>query len=90
VGFWGDSVCEEEYIKENGVWKIHKDHVYTTFFGFYDTGWLRNTWPAPKPSDKIPPDRPPTEKYEAYPDVYIPAYHYRHPVTGAEIKVPQP
>jgi len=86
---WGDGVYENEYVKENGVWKIAKDHVYTTFFASYDGGWLNAVGRSPKASEKIPPDRPPSEVYESFPEVYIPPYDYRHPVTGAVIAPPR-
>lgn len=88
IGAWGDGVYENEMVKENGVWKFRKDHVHTTFFASYDKGWATGATPAPKPSDKIPPDGPATSKYEAFPEVYVPPYHYKNPVTGGEMKPP--
>jgi hypothetical protein len=74
-------VYENEFVKEKGVWKIKKDHLYTTFFAPYDTGWAMGARPTPKASDKIPPDLPPSEIYESFPEIYIPTFHYRNPVT---------
>jgi len=79
IGVWGDSVYENALVKEEGVWKIKKDHLYTTFFAPYDTGWETDPRPAPKASDKIPPDRPPSEAYESFPGIYIPPFHYKNP-----------
>ena len=81
VGIWGDSVYENEFVKEEGVWKIKKDHLYTTFFAPYDTGWAMGARPTPKASDKIPPDLSPSEIYESFPEIYIPPFHYKNPVT---------
>ncbi len=81
-GIWGDSVYENEFVKENGAWKIARDHLYTTFFALYDQGWVAGARPAPKASEKIPPDMPPSEIYGSYPEIYIPAFHYKNPVTG--------
>ncbi len=90
TGVWGDSVYENELVKDKGVWKIKKDHLYTTFFASYDTGWAIGARPAPKVSDKLPPDKPPSEIYESFPGIYIPPFHYKNPaadqnaaVTGA-------
>jgi hypothetical protein len=81
TGIWGDSVYENELVKEAGVWKFKKDHLYTTFFAPYDTGWAMGARATPKASDKIPPDRPPSELYESFPEIYIPPFHYRNPAT---------
>jgi hypothetical protein len=88
VGVWGDGIYANEYVKVNGVWRIAKDHVYTTFFSTYDHGWLDGAGGAPKASTKIPPDRPPTELYDSYPGEFVPPFDYKHPVTGADIVVP--
>ena len=81
IGIWGDGVYENELVKEKGVWKIKKDHVYTTFFAPYETGWAMGARPTPKVSDKIPPDKPPSEIYESFPEIHIPPFHYKNPVT---------
>jgi len=89
-GVWGDGVYENEFVKENGVWKFEKDHIYTTFFAEYDTGWLTGRHGTPKVSEKIPPDRPPTEVYDGFPGVYIPPFHYQNPVTGGAAPAVEP
>ncbi|HEV7716120.1 MAG TPA: nuclear transport factor 2 family protein [Steroidobacteraceae bacterium] len=86
IGVWGDGVYENELVKENGVWKFRHDHVYTTFFTPYDPGWSMGARPTPKASPKIPPDRPPTVVYESFPEVNIPAFHYKNVVTGGETR----
>ncbi|HTY51436.1 MAG TPA: nuclear transport factor 2 family protein [Steroidobacteraceae bacterium] len=82
VGIWGDGVYENEYVKVDGVWRIARDHIYTGFFATYDKGWLSAARPAPGISAKIPPDLPPSEHYQTYPEPYIPPFHARNPVTG--------
>jgi hypothetical protein len=79
IGIWGDSVYENELVKEAGIWKFKKDHLYTTFFAPYDMGWAMAPRAAPKVSDKIPPDKPPSETYESFPGIYIPPFHYKNP-----------
>ena len=56
----------------------------------WEGAWQSAPARAPKRSDKIPPDAPPTELYETFPEVYVPPFHFKHPVTGADIVVPPP
>jgi hypothetical protein len=86
AGLWHGGVYENELVNEGGLWKFKRDHLYTTYFAHYDQGWLTGARPAAKPSDRIPPDRPPSEVYEAFPEVYVPPFHYTHPVTGSPIE----
>jgi SnoaL-like domain len=89
-GQWGEGVYENEYVKEGGIWKISKLHFYVTAFVDYDLGFAKSANPAEGPSALFPPDKPPTEIYRSYPGVYIPPFHYPHPVTGKPIEFPQP
>lgn len=90
-GEWGLGVYENEYTNEHGTWKISKLHFYTTAFADYDRMWDKGPIPMTGPSAVLPPDRPPTEVYRSLPGVYIPPFHYVHPVTGQPIVTdPQP
>jgi hypothetical protein len=80
--FLGGGVHENEYVKVDGVWKIDKLHLYTTFLSDLEKGWSHGPLPAPGRSDKLPPDRAPTAIYNAFPVFYVPAFHYNNPVTG--------
>ena len=44
-------------------------HWYVTVIGSYDEGWHKKHYPAPGPLADLPPDRPPTDKYDTFPDV---------------------
>lgn len=82
VGGWGLPLYENEYRKEDGVWKISRLTGPFTMYTNWD-GWgeyaLNNTWP-----DKFdpPPDLPPSTVYLTYPAYYIVPFHYPHPVTA--------
>jgi hypothetical protein len=79
---WGDAIYENEYMKDNGVWKIHKLHSFITFYVEYDQGWAKSGVELPKPFENSKPDGEATVKYGAFPQVFLPPYHYRNPVTG--------
>jgi hypothetical protein len=80
--FIGGGVQENEYVKVDGVWKICKLHLFTTFLADLEKGWAHGALPAPGRSASLPPDRPPTEVYGAFPTFYVPAFHYDNPATG--------
>jgi hypothetical protein len=84
-GQWGDGVYENEYVKENGVWKIRRLHWYARFIAPYEGGWQHASREAVEAYSRgrgVEPDRPPTVAYEPYPGTFVPPPHYANPVTG--------
>lgn len=79
---WGLPLYENEYRKEDGVWKISRLSGPFTMYTSWE-GWgrnaLNNTWP-----DKFEPapDLPPSTVYLTYPAYYIVPFHYPNPVSG--------
>jgi hypothetical protein len=81
----GGGIYENEYVKQNGVWKIQSLHLYTTFIADLEKGWSEGPRPAPGASAALPPDRPPTLRYQSFPIYYMQPFHYPNPVTGAAV-----
>jgi hypothetical protein len=70
------NIAENEYVRRGRKWMIQSMHVYTILETAYDQGWARSALPAPGPSGELPADRSPTVKYEAYPKVFTPPFHF--------------
>ncbi|MEO6186495.1 MAG: nuclear transport factor 2 family protein [Steroidobacteraceae bacterium] len=84
-GQWHEGPYENEYVKENGAWKIARLHWYTTMSSSYDKGWHRLPYPIAGPLRDLPPDRPPSAVYQSFPSFYLAPFHYLHPVTGKPV-----
>jgi hypothetical protein len=85
---WTQSIYENEFVKQGGVWTFKAMHVYPRFIVDAEQGWAKDAQPAPGPSREFPPDRPPTETYEIYPRFHIAPLHFDHPVTGRAPQYP--
>ena len=79
---WGEATYENEYVKEDGKWKIRKLHAFITFYVEFDKGWNKGAVELPKHLEGLEPDKETTVKYGAFPEVFVPPYHYSNPVTG--------
>lgn len=78
----GEGIYENAYVKEDGVWKISSLHFYNTYLVNHQDAWLKPGEPLLGPFPNLPPDRPPSVKYESYPGVFVPPFHYPNPVSG--------
>jgi hypothetical protein len=76
------NVEENEYVRRDGVWKIQIAHHYTILSADYALGWGKSASPPRAVSTTLPPDRPPTVVYEAYPKFFTPPLHFDHPSAG--------
>jgi hypothetical protein len=83
---WGEGPMENEYVKENGVWKIKALHWYESMLVPYDKGWAKGEDESGgvHVSQTLPPDRPPTVEYRTWPGVYLPPFHFTNPVTALQ------
>jgi SnoaL-like protein len=79
---WGVGVYENVFAKQDGIWKIAYLHGYYTMYTNYEDGWAKRATPIFGVYARLPPDRPQSVPYAAYPAAFVPAFHYKNPVTG--------
>jgi hypothetical protein len=79
---WGEGTYENDYVREDDVWKIAKLHMFTTYYVEFDKGWNHGGVPLAPPLPGMEPDRQTTVDYGCFPDIFVPPYHYANPVTG--------
>lgn len=86
---WGEGPYENEYVKQNGVWKISKLHWYQTLLVPFEDGWAKHAdVNATKfVADRLPPDSPPTVTYKSWPKVFVPPFHFKD---KPQVVVPEP
>jgi hypothetical protein len=75
----GCGIWENEYIKENGIWKFKKLFWTDIFCSPIEEGWVKNpftdhTMKTVASSANV--------HFQHYPSGYIFPYHYKNPVTG--------
>jgi hypothetical protein len=61
-------------------------HYYLNMATDFDKGWGKDAQPIETASTTVPPDRPPTEVYQAYPKAHTPPFDFKNPVTGKPIQ----
>jgi hypothetical protein len=92
--FWNEGVYENEYVKEDGIWKFRKMKFWSTFFTPYDKGWAKQDvppigWGANMADNALPPDQPSDPGYRMYPRYFVPPFHYDNPVSGRPVAAPE-
>ncbi len=76
---WGTGTYENEYIKEEGVWKISKLHLSPPCASPVDDGWYVTALARSEPSVELPSDRPPSIDYEKLPRCVCRSFSLRQP-----------
>lgn len=80
---WGDLTYENDYVKEDGVWKIRFLHAPINMLASAEAGWASSTMANSLPESALPPpDLPPSAVYLTFPNYYNEPFHYPNPVTG--------
>ena len=75
----GHGVYENEFIKEDGVWKFKKMLMSLHYRSPIAEGWASTPVVGEGISSQA--DAPPTA-YHPYPHIVEPPLHFKHPVTG--------
>ena len=89
--WWEGGLYENEYIKEDGVWKPFRYRYFPFWHADFERGWAhtkRNYIPWPTktfPEDPMGPDELLEQKL-LWPDTRVVPFHYPHPVTGEEVR----
>ncbi len=88
---WGSGVYENEYVKQNGVWKIRKLALFPRFHAPYEGGWTRTTdkLNARYGRSTAKPDRPASMKYDTWPTRFVAPMHYAGEAMGSYRLAPQ-
>jgi len=92
VQWWEGGVYENEYIKENGIWKIWKLKYFPFWHASFEKGWSNKEIgefvpfeTTTYPENKTGPDEI-VEQLMLWPDTRVVPFHYKHPVTGEQVK----
>ncbi|KAK4141521.1 SnoaL-like domain-containing protein [Dichotomopilus funicola] len=85
--WWEGGLYENEYIKEDGVWKLFRYRYFPFWHADFAKGWSHTKknyipWPTVTyPEDPLGPDELLKQKM-LWPDTRVVPFHYPHPVTG--------
>ncbi len=82
TAFWGEGPYENEYVKEDGVWKISKLCWYQTILVPYEGGWAKNEDAnhGIYVSGNLKPDIPYNKAFGYWPETFFPPFHFKNPV----------
>src|SRR5580692_4138403 len=75
---WTDAIIEDDYVLQDGVWKIAARRYYLNFEAPYQGGWaalkpVAGEWQSAVARD-FPPDAPVSMSYQPFPAIFVPPY----------------
>lgn len=93
--WWEGGIYENDYVKEDGVWKIRALRYYPFWHGSFAEGWAKTPIdfiPMADesqlyPGDPLGPDELIEPRPRLWPATDTVAFHYPHPVTGEPILI---
>jgi hypothetical protein len=81
-GLIGTGIWENEFVKEDSIWKFKRLSYSLTFSSPYEDGWIKTPIWENRPQPREKPAPGPDTGAAIYPSGYIFPYHYKNPVTG--------
>lgn len=83
---WAEGVYENDYVNENGTWKLKRLWWVPTFY-VQVPGFESAVYQSGPASEAFPPDQPSVPQDEGLGRSFLP-FHYPHPFTGASVPSP--
>jgi hypothetical protein len=82
--YWAEGPYENEYVKQDGVWKIASLHWFQTLWVPYEGGWATNgdVNGGRFVGNRVTPDSPTSVKYNTWPKAFTPPFHFRGQYPG--------
>jgi hypothetical protein len=82
--YWSEGPFENQYVKQDGVWKIASLHWFQTLWVPYEGGWAKHgdVNGARFVGDQLKPDSPRTVQYKTWPGAFTPPFHFRGQYPG--------
>jgi hypothetical protein len=86
--WWEGGIYENEYVRDQGVWKIKILNYTAVYHGVYEQGWAHTPpqfvpfFTETYPQSPGGPDALVEPKPVIWPETAVVPFHYEHPVTG--------
>lgn len=84
---WGTGIYENDYVRQGGVWKIRHLRLYPTMITPYGDGWGKTSRARSAFEPALAPDAPSRITRSTYDTVFVPPFHYPHPVKQPRMRV---
>jgi SnoaL-like domain len=89
---WADAIIEDEYVKQDEVWRIAARRYYLNFEAPYQGGWaalkpVSGSWSSVVTRD-FPADEPSPTQYQPFPAVFVPPYDYAGTLRAIQSRAP--
>lgn len=86
--WWEGGIYENQYVREDGIWKILGLHYTAVYHGLYESGWAHTPpqfvpfFSETFPDNPVGPDALVEPRPVIWPETSVVPFHYVHPVTG--------